>query len=91
MPKTTTEYEVMCKRCGVKKIGYSGMMYEKMKGYGQSRPEYCEDCRKALLLEKMTMGAAYFSVKTLLGEDLTIELPGELGMQEKRTLLMPQI
>ncbi|EKD52557.1 MAG: hypothetical protein ACD_61C00305G0001 [uncultured bacterium] len=80
MPKTTTEFEVMCKRCNTEKIGYSGMMYEKMKGYGQSRPEYCENCRKALLLEKMTMGAAYFSVKTLPGEDLTIALPGELGM-----------
>jgi len=56
------------------------MMYEKIKEYGQSRPEYCEECRKALLLEKMTMGAAYFSVKTLPGEDLSIALPGELGM-----------
>ncbi len=80
MPKTTTEFKVMCKRCNAVEIGYSGMMYEKMKEYGQSRPEYCEDCRKALLLEKMTMGAAYFSVRTLPGEDLTIAIPGELGM-----------
>lgn len=78
MPMLTVEFQVKCKRCP-KMIGYSGMMYEKMSAFGQSRPEYCEECRKELLLEKMTMGAAYFSVKTLPGIDLTIAIPGELG------------
>lgn len=79
MPRMTVEYEVNCKRCG-EKIGYSGMMYEKIKEFGQSRPEYCEKCRAILILEKMTMGAAYFSVKTLPGADMTIAIPGTLGM-----------
>ena len=79
MGNTTTEFKVMCKRCGTKEIGYSGMMYEKMKEYGQSRPEYCDECRQQLLLEKMTMGAAYFSAKTLYGVDMTEAIPGELG------------
>jgi len=79
MARMTVEYAVNCKRCE-KPIGYSGMMYEKMKEFGQSRPEYCEECRKILLLEKMTMGAAYFSVATMPGEDLSIAIPGELGM-----------
>lgn len=79
MARMTVEFEVNCKRCE-KPIGYSGMMYEKMKEFGQSRPEYCEECRKILLLEKMTMGAAYFSVATMPGEDLSIAIPGELGM-----------
>ena len=78
MAKTTIEYSVNCKRC-LKPIGYSGMMYEKMKEYGQSRPEYCEDCRGELLAEKMTMGAAYFSVKTIPGVDISVAIPGELG------------
>lgn len=79
MGHNTVEYHVNCKRCGTP-IGYSGMMYERMKEYGQSRPEYCEDCRRALTLEKMTMGAAYFSVQTKPGADLSIRIPGELGM-----------
>ena len=79
MARTTVEYKVKCKRCQCD-IGYSGMMYEKIKEYGQSRPEYCEECRKILILEKMTMGAAYFSVQALPGEDLSIAIPGELGM-----------
>ncbi|HEX9008655.1 MAG TPA: S1 RNA-binding domain-containing protein [Patescibacteria group bacterium] len=78
MANTTTEYNVNCKRCG-RPIGYSGMMYERMKEYGQSRPEYCEDCRAELLLEKMTMGAAYFSVKQLPGINISQPIPGELG------------
>jgi len=84
------EWEVKCKRCnGIdpatgkpdpkREVRYSGMMYEKIKEYGQSRPEYCEVCRKDLLLEKMTMGAAYFSVITLPGTDLKDVKPGELG------------
>ena len=61
MTGKTTEYTVNCKRCG-KPIGYSGMMYEKMKEFGHSRPEYCEECRKQLAAEKMTMGAAYYQL-----------------------------
>lgn len=73
------EWVVECKRCR-NPISYSGMMYEKMASAGQSRPEYCDECRKQLTLEKMTMGAAYFSAQTLPGTDLSIALPGELGM-----------
>lgn len=79
MTRTTVEYQVNCKRCG-KPINYSGRMYEKIAEFGQSRPEYCEECRKILLLEKMTMGAAYFTAETNPGEDLSIAIPGELGM-----------
>ena len=79
MTEQTVEYSVNCKRCG-KPIGYSGMMYERMKEYGHSRPEYCELCRAILAAEKMTMGAAYFTLKTIPGIDPTEAIPGELGM-----------
>lgn len=78
MTETTVQYTVNCKRCGTP-IGYSGMMYERMKEYGHSRPEYCESCRVALTMEKTTMGAAYFSVRMLPGIDRSIVVPGELG------------
>lgn len=78
MGNTTVEYTVNCKRCG-NPIGYSGMMYERMKDYGHSRPEYCETCRVALTMEKMTMGAAYFTIRPLPGIDLSEAIPGELG------------
>ncbi len=79
MTRITVEYHVNCKRCGVE-IGYSGMMYEKMKALGESAPEYCKECKAILFLEKMTMGAAYVTLKTIPGADLTIAIPGELGM-----------
>ena len=78
MAKTTVEYTVKCKRCQ-KPIGYSGMMYEKMQEFGQSRPEYCDACRADLLMEKMTMGAAYFTMETVPGVDVSEAVPGELG------------
>lgn len=78
MEKVTIEFTVKCKRCGIP-IGYSGMMYEKMKEFGQSRPEYCEECRIILTAEKMTMGAAYYTLKTIPGADLSVAIPGELG------------
>ncbi len=79
MTGKTTEYTVNCKRCG-KPIGYSGMMYEKMKEFGHSRPEYCEECRKQLAAEKMTMGAAYYQLQTYPGVTREDEpIPGELG------------
>ncbi len=78
MTDKTVEFSVNCKRCE-KPIGYSGMMFEKMEKSGQSRPEYCESCRKILASEKMTMGAAYYSLETVPGVDLTEAIPGELG------------
>lgn len=79
MSESTVQFTVMCKRCGVVPVGYSGMMYERMKEFGHSRPEYCEACRAILLMEKMTMGAAYFSLKMLPDADKNVVIPGELG------------
>lgn len=79
LAETTVQYNVMCKRCGKEPVGYSGMMYERMKEYGHSRPEYCELCRATLAMEKMTMGAAYYSLKMLPGTDKNVVIPGELG------------
>lgn len=90
MAETTVQYNVRCKRCNSidpktglvdpkRMVGYSGMMYERMKEYGHSRPEYCEECRAALTMEKMTMGAAYYSLKMLPGTDKNVVIPGELG------------
>ena len=78
MAKITVEYEVKCKRCN-KSIAYSGAMYEKMKQYGHSRPEYCEDCRRLLIAERLTMGAAYYALRLKEGADESAVLPGELG------------
>lgn len=81
MSENTIEFSVLCKRCQdpSKPVKYSGMMYDKNKEFGLSRPLYCDECRMALLLEKMTMGAAYFALKTLPGVDLSVAIPGELG------------
>ena len=79
MSDTTVEFSVFCKRCKTAPVGYSGMMYERMKEHGQSRPEYCDACKAILNMEKMTMGAAYFTLKTIPGVDLTEMIPGELG------------
>ena len=81
MSENTIEYSVLCKRCQdpKKPVRYSGMLFEKNKEFGFSRPLYCDECRRALLAEKMTMGAAYFSLKTLPGCDLSDAIPGELG------------
>jgi hypothetical protein len=74
------EWEVLCKKCGKEKVRYSGMMYEKMEEFGQSRLEYCEKCRIELALQKMTMGAAYFSARMRPDADPAEVIPGELGM-----------
>lgn len=90
MTETTVEFNVRCKRCnGIdpatgktdpkRSVGYSGMMYEKMKEYGYSRPEYCDICKKELQAEKMTMGAAYYAIKMLPEASKEEVIPGELG------------
>lgn len=74
----TVEYTVNCKICG-KPVGYSGMMYERRREFGDSRPEYCEEHKIMVREIKMTMGAGYFPIKMFPGTDRSVVIPGELG------------
>ncbi len=85
------EWTAPCKRCesidpNTRKfdpkrlVRYSDRMFKRMEESGESRPMYCEICKKEVRAEKAVMGTGYQKVRFLPGVDLSVAIPGELGM-----------